>query len=95
MNWQAMNPTAQELPLIFRRGNRPGTQCTTAVRRDTHDIRPGDRILLSFWLTSYYRADDNNGVKLLAQSNCWCGDGKFKIVPSWYQQLFTLHVFLR
>ncbi|KRY27718.1 hypothetical protein T03_13234, partial [Trichinella britovi] len=36
-----------------------------------------------------------NGVKLLAQSNCWCGDGKFKIVPSWYQQLFTLHVFLR
>ncbi|KRY05527.1 hypothetical protein T03_1602, partial [Trichinella britovi] len=36
-----------------------------------------------------------NGVKLLAQSNCWCGDGTFKIVPSWYQQLFTLHVFLR
>ncbi|KRY10344.1 hypothetical protein T03_1736, partial [Trichinella britovi] len=32
---------------------------------------------------------------LLAQSNCWCGDGTFKIVPSWYQQLFTLHVFLR
>ncbi|KRZ58604.1 hypothetical protein T02_15225 [Trichinella nativa] len=36
-----------------------------------------------------------DGVKLLAQSNCWCGDGTFKIVPSWYQQLFTLHVFLR
>ncbi|KRZ84230.1 hypothetical protein T08_13186 [Trichinella sp. T8] len=35
------------------------------------------------------------GVRLLAQSNCWCGDGTFKIVPSWYQQLFTLHVFLR
>ncbi|KRX16271.1 hypothetical protein T07_9192 [Trichinella nelsoni] len=28
-------------------------------------------------------------------SNCWCGDGTFKIVPGWYQQLFTLHVFLR
>ncbi|KRY07154.1 hypothetical protein T12_113 [Trichinella patagoniensis] len=36
-----------------------------------------------------------DGVKVLAQSNCWCGDGTFKIVPSWYQQLFTLHVFLR
>ncbi|KRZ15215.1 hypothetical protein T11_9568 [Trichinella zimbabwensis] len=35
------------------------------------------------------------GVRLLAQSNCWCGDGTFKIVPSWYQQLFTLHVFMR
>ncbi|KRY03233.1 hypothetical protein T03_2018 [Trichinella britovi] len=32
-----------------------------------------------------------DGVKLLAQSNCWCGDMTFKIVPSWYQQLFTLH----
>ncbi|KRY45377.1 hypothetical protein T03_4011 [Trichinella britovi] len=36
-----------------------------------------------------------SGAQLLAESNCWCGDGKFKIVPSWYQQLFTLHVFLR
>ncbi|KRY12864.1 hypothetical protein T12_11089 [Trichinella patagoniensis] len=36
-----------------------------------------------------------DGVKLLAQSNCWCGDRTFTIVPSWYQQLFTLHVFLR
>ncbi|KRZ66221.1 hypothetical protein T10_860 [Trichinella papuae] len=35
------------------------------------------------------------GVRLLAQSNCWCGDGTFKIAPSWYQQLFTLHVFMR
>ncbi|KRY10983.1 hypothetical protein T12_14767 [Trichinella patagoniensis] len=35
-----------------------------------------------------------DGVRLLAQSNCWCGDGTFKIVPFWYQQLFTLHVFL-
>ncbi|KRZ15890.1 hypothetical protein T11_9169, partial [Trichinella zimbabwensis] len=34
------------------------------------------------------------GVRLLAQSNCWCGDGPFKILPSWYQQLFTLHVFM-
>ncbi|KRX61678.1 hypothetical protein T09_4094, partial [Trichinella sp. T9] len=36
-----------------------------------------------------------DGVKLLAQSNCWCRDWTFKIVPSWYQQLFTLYVFLR
>ncbi|KRZ00717.1 hypothetical protein T11_17707 [Trichinella zimbabwensis] len=34
------------------------------------------------------------GVRLLAQSNCWCGNGTFKIAPSWYQQLFTLHVFM-
>ncbi|KRX87450.1 hypothetical protein T4E_11173 [Trichinella pseudospiralis] len=32
------------------------------------------------------------GVRLLAQSTCWCGNGAFKIVPSWYQQLFTLHL---
>ncbi|KRX95593.1 hypothetical protein T4E_462, partial [Trichinella pseudospiralis] len=35
------------------------------------------------------------GVRLLTQSNCWCGDETFKIVPSWYQQFFTLHVFMR
>ncbi|KRY81016.1 hypothetical protein T4D_14597 [Trichinella pseudospiralis] len=35
------------------------------------------------------------GVRLLAQSNCWCGDETILIVPSWYQQLFTLHVFMR
>ncbi|KRY99613.1 hypothetical protein T11_14689, partial [Trichinella zimbabwensis] len=35
------------------------------------------------------------GVRLLAQSNCWCGNGTYKIVPSRYQQLFTLHVFMR
>ncbi|KRY28057.1 hypothetical protein T01_8255, partial [Trichinella spiralis] len=40
-----------------------------------------------------FAAED--GVRLLAQSNCWCRDGTFKIVPCWYQQLFTLHVFLR
>ncbi|KRZ40527.1 hypothetical protein T4C_2242 [Trichinella pseudospiralis] len=35
------------------------------------------------------------GVRLLAQSNCWCRNGTFKIVLSWYQQLLTLHLFMR
>ncbi|KRZ10754.1 hypothetical protein T11_3383 [Trichinella zimbabwensis] len=35
------------------------------------------------------------GMGLLAQSNWWCGDEILKILPSWYQQLFTLHVFMR
>ncbi|KRY81771.1 hypothetical protein T4D_12987 [Trichinella pseudospiralis] len=35
------------------------------------------------------------GARLLVQSNCWCVDGTFKIVPSWYQQLFTLNVFMK
>ncbi|KRZ74354.1 hypothetical protein T10_10492 [Trichinella papuae] len=34
------------------------------------------------------------GVGLLAQSNWWCVDEILKIFPSWYQQLFTLHVFV-
>ncbi|KRZ41734.1 hypothetical protein T4C_10088 [Trichinella pseudospiralis] len=33
--------------------------------------------------------------QLLAQSNCWCRDGTFKIVLSWYQQLLTLRLFMR
>ncbi|KRY56464.1 hypothetical protein T03_9775, partial [Trichinella britovi] len=70
---------------------------------DTHHFRPGGRIC-SLPLSRQQRNLPTNdilifatedGVRLLAQSNCWCGDGTFKIVPSWYQQLFTLHVFLR
>ncbi|KRX25484.1 hypothetical protein T07_5216 [Trichinella nelsoni] len=35
------------------------------------------------------------GVRLLIQSNCWCGDGTFKIVPSWkdlsmYSRIFEV-----
>ncbi|KRY33253.1 hypothetical protein T01_9479 [Trichinella spiralis] len=34
------------------------------------------------------------GVKLIARNKCWCGDGTFKIVSFWYQQLFTPHLFM-
>ncbi|KRX45640.1 hypothetical protein T05_11138 [Trichinella murrelli] len=35
------------------------------------------------------------GVRLLTESNCWCGDGTFKIVPSWkdlpmYSRIFEV-----
>ncbi|KRX33011.1 hypothetical protein T05_9331 [Trichinella murrelli] len=59
---------------------------------DTHHFQPGGRICS---LLPSRQQRNLDGVRLLAQSNCWCGDGTFKIVPSWYQQLFTLHVFLR
>ncbi|XP_003373011.1 conserved hypothetical protein [Trichinella spiralis] len=29
-------------------------------------------------------------VRLLTESNCWCGDGTFKIVPSWYHLSFMM-----
>ncbi|KRY06721.1 hypothetical protein T01_3353, partial [Trichinella spiralis] len=38
------------------------------------------------------RAKQENLRELTGQS-VWCMDGPFKIVPEWYQQLFTIHVF--
>ncbi|KRX89425.1 hypothetical protein T12_10444, partial [Trichinella patagoniensis] len=32
-------------------------------------------------------------IRLLAASRTWGMDGTFKIVPQWYQQLFTIHAF--
>ncbi|KRX48900.1 hypothetical protein T05_8341 [Trichinella murrelli] len=32
-------------------------------------------------------------LRELAGQSVWCMDGTFKIVPEWYQQLFTIHVF--
>ncbi|KRX61868.1 hypothetical protein T09_12072 [Trichinella sp. T9] len=39
---------------------------------------------------AHCRADN----KTSDRSKCWCGDGTFKIVSFWYQQLFTLHLFM-
>ncbi|XP_003367923.1 conserved hypothetical protein, partial [Trichinella spiralis] len=33
-------------------------------------------------------------IRLLAASRTWGMDGTFKIIPQWYQQLFTIHVFV-
>ncbi|KRZ49156.1 hypothetical protein T02_11428 [Trichinella nativa] len=38
------------------------------------------------------RAKQEN-LRELAGQSVWCMDGTFKIVPEWYQQLFTIHVF--
>ncbi|KRZ66437.1 hypothetical protein T08_13712, partial [Trichinella sp. T8] len=33
-------------------------------------------------------------IRLLATRRTWGMDGPFKIVPKWYQQLFTIHAFV-
>ncbi|KRZ15892.1 hypothetical protein T11_17394 [Trichinella zimbabwensis] len=38
------------------------------------------------------RAKQDN-LRELAAHSVWCMDGTFKIVPEWYHQLFTIHVF--
>ncbi|KRY29922.1 hypothetical protein T03_11516, partial [Trichinella britovi] len=35
-----------------------------------------------------------SNIRLLAASRTWGMDGTFKIVPQWYQQLFTIHAFV-
>ncbi|KRZ01232.1 hypothetical protein T11_9676 [Trichinella zimbabwensis] len=35
--------------------------------------------------------EDN--LRQLANHSVWCMEGAFKIVPEWYQQMFTIHVF--
>ncbi|XP_003376590.1 hypothetical protein Tsp_00796 [Trichinella spiralis] len=35
-----------------------------------------------------------NNIRLLGQTKTWGTDGTFKVVPQWYQQLFTIHVFV-
>ncbi|KRZ00242.1 hypothetical protein T11_5141 [Trichinella zimbabwensis] len=34
-----------------------------------------------------------NNIRLLAAMKPWGMDGAFKVVPQWYQQLFTIHAF--
>ncbi|XP_003370617.1 conserved hypothetical protein [Trichinella spiralis] len=38
-------------------------------------------------------AGGKENLRELAGQSVWCMDGPFKIVPEWYQQLFTIHVF--
>ncbi|KRZ85073.1 hypothetical protein T08_12192 [Trichinella sp. T8] len=33
-------------------------------------------------------------IRLLAAMKTWAMDGTFKVVPQWYQQLFTIHAFV-
>ncbi|KRX69365.1 hypothetical protein T06_10207 [Trichinella sp. T6] len=35
-----------------------------------------------------------SNIRLMATRRTWALDGTFKIVPQWYQQLFTIHAFL-
>ncbi|KRX32590.1 hypothetical protein T05_9741 [Trichinella murrelli] len=35
-----------------------------------------------------------SNIRLLAAMRTWGMDGTFKIVPQWYQQLFTIHAFV-
>ncbi|KRZ87128.1 hypothetical protein T08_1250, partial [Trichinella sp. T8] len=37
-------------------------------------------------------AEEN--LSILSEYSVWFMDGTFKIVPEWYQQMFTIHVFL-
>ncbi|XP_003382167.1 conserved hypothetical protein [Trichinella spiralis] len=37
-------------------------------------------------------AEEN--LSILSEHFVWCMDGTFKIVPEWYQQMFTIHVFI-
>ncbi|KRY94013.1 hypothetical protein T11_2240, partial [Trichinella zimbabwensis] len=33
-------------------------------------------------------------LSILSEHSVWSMDGTFKIVPEWYQQMFTIHVFI-
>ncbi|XP_003381482.1 hypothetical protein Tsp_07148 [Trichinella spiralis] len=35
----------------------------------------------------------NENIRELAGHTVWCMDGTFKIVPEWYHQMFSIHVF--
>ncbi|KRZ75042.1 hypothetical protein T10_5513 [Trichinella papuae] len=35
-----------------------------------------------------------SNIRLLAAMRTWGMDGTFKVVPQWYQQLFTIHAFV-
>ncbi|XP_003366558.1 conserved hypothetical protein [Trichinella spiralis] len=51
-----------------------------------HDLVLPDQHILVF-------ATGSN-IRLLAASRTWGMDGTFKVVPQWYQKLFTIHAFL-
>ncbi|KRY32752.1 hypothetical protein T01_15321 [Trichinella spiralis] len=35
-----------------------------------------------------------SNIRLMATRRTWAFDGTFKVVPQWYQKLFTIHTFL-
>ncbi|KRY05254.1 hypothetical protein T03_398, partial [Trichinella britovi] len=35
----------------------------------------------------------HENIRELAGHTVWCMDGTFKIVPEWYHQMFSIHVF--
>ncbi|KRX60072.1 hypothetical protein T09_15528 [Trichinella sp. T9] len=40
------------------------------------------------------KSDRQENLSILSEHSVWFMDGTFKIVPEWYQQMFTIHVFL-
>ncbi|KRX89939.1 hypothetical protein T4E_913 [Trichinella pseudospiralis] len=76
---------------------QPGSDFSTPTGSSVGTVQPTTKCGAQFLMYHFLINDmlifaSEADVRLLAQSNCWCGDG---IVPSWYQQLFTLHVFMR
>ncbi|KRX31512.1 hypothetical protein T05_11283, partial [Trichinella murrelli] len=42
--------------------------------------------------TPMTKSEEN--LSILSEHSVWSMDGTFKIVPEWYQQMFTIHVFI-
>ncbi|KRY42396.1 hypothetical protein T01_13651 [Trichinella spiralis] len=40
------------------------------------------------------KSDRQENLSVLSEHSVWSMDGTFKIVPEWYQQMFTIHVFI-
>ncbi|KRX52621.1 hypothetical protein T09_5815 [Trichinella sp. T9] len=52
------------------------------------------------WEGRVYKLKDTaivtgSNIRLLAAMRTWGMDGTFKVVPQWYQQLFTIHALYR
>ncbi|KRX27723.1 hypothetical protein T07_8546 [Trichinella nelsoni] len=61
-------------------------RCTGNGRKNFRDFRQ----LACSW--RFHPNEEN--LSILSEHSVWSMDGTFKIVPEWYQQMFTIHVFI-
>ncbi|KRX51505.1 hypothetical protein T06_7013, partial [Trichinella sp. T6] len=66
-------------------------QSTGNLRRNFRDFRQQLEIPPRWRMT---KSDRQENLSILSEHSVWFMDGTFKIVPEWYQQMFTIHVFI-
>ncbi|KRY06051.1 hypothetical protein T03_1957, partial [Trichinella britovi] len=91
MKKQAVHLPTWKLLVSFQPIKVLKRQSTGNLRRNFRDFRQQLEIPPQWRMM---KSDRQENLSVLSEHSVWSMDGTFKIVPEWYQQMFTIHVFI-